>query len=362
MKILIFLSHPAQFLFYKNAITELRQRGHIIFILTKTKDVLSDLLDELGWDYFNILPEERGRSKFQIIYSLFIRDIRLYRFTRKYKVDLLMGTDASLAHIGKITGIPAITTLEDDYNVIKNLARLTYPFSTSILVPEVCDVGPWHKKKSGYNGYMKLAYLHPNWFTPDRNKVTIERDKPYYLIRLSGLSAHHDFNIKGISYSALDTIIDRLLKLGQVCISSEKKLPDKYASFQVKIPVSAMHHYLFFSEMIICDSQSMAVEAAMLGVPGIRVSSFAGKISVLEELENKYSLTYGFKPDAEKEIFLKLEELLATKDLKGVFQKRRYKMLSEKIDVTSFLVWFIENYPDSVEIMKSNPKFQYKFM
>lgn len=30
-------------------------------------------------------------------------------------------------------------------------------------------------------------------------------------------------------------------------------------------------------------------------------------------------------------------------------------MLSDKIDVTAFMVWFIENYPKSAKIMKENP-------
>jgi hypothetical protein len=36
-------------------------------------------------------------------------------------------------------------------------------------------------------------------------------------------------------------------------------------------------------------------------------------------------------------------------------------MLSEKIDVTAFLVWFIENYPESVTVMRQNPDYQYNF-
>jgi hypothetical protein len=35
--------------------------------------------------------------------------------------------------------------------------------------------------------------------------------------------------------------------------------------------------------------------------------------------------------------------------------------LKKKIDGTSILVWFIENYPKSKFIMKENPDFQYNF-
>jgi len=40
---------------------------------------------------------------------------------------------------------------------------------------------------------------------------------------------------------------------------------------------------------------------------------------------------------------------------------KREKMLKDQIDVTSFMVWFIENYPDSARIMKENPEFQERF-
>jgi uncharacterized protein len=36
-------------------------------------------------------------------------------------------------------------------------------------------------------------------------------------------------------------------------------------------------------------------------------------------------------------------------------------MLSENIDVTSFLIWFVGNYPESKAIMMHDPTFQYTF-
>jgi hypothetical protein len=32
-------------------------------------------------------------------------------------------------------------------------------------------------------------------------------------------------------------------------------------------------------------------------------------------------------------------------------------MLDDKIDVTAFYVWFIENYPQSVKMRKENPNY-----
>ncbi|MHC1703474.1 MAG: hypothetical protein AB9846_06155 [Tenuifilaceae bacterium] len=46
---------------------------------------------------------------------------------------------------------------------------------------------------------------------------------------------------------------------------------------------------------------------------------------------------------------------------KEIFQDNRRKMLEDKIDVTAFLVWFIEHYPDSAKIMKEDPDYQNSF-
>jgi hypothetical protein len=48
-------------------------------------------------------------------------------------------------------------------------------------------------------------------------------------------------------------------------------------------------------------------------------------------------------------------------NLKEEWRLRRDKMLSEKIDYTPFLTWFIESYPESHKIMKEDPGYQGRF-
>ena len=36
-------------------------------------------------------------------------------------------------------------------------------------------------------------------------------------------------------------------------------------------------------------------------------------------------------------------------------------MLSEKIDLTAYLTWFLENYPESFKIHKEEPEYQERF-
>ena len=184
MKILIYCSHPAQFLFYKFIIKKLQEKNHSVKILIKSKDVLEKLVIAEGFQYENILIEGRKDSKAGILIGLIKRLVRINKIVRNFKPDVLLGTDASIAQLGWLNKRPSIITLEDDAEVIPLLAKLAYPFAKHIIVPEICSVGKWKHKKIGYNAYMKLAYLHPKYFKPDNNIIQNTK-QPFFLIRLA---------------------------------------------------------------------------------------------------------------------------------------------------------------------------------
>ena len=363
MNVLFYLGHPAQYHFIKNSARQLLENGHQVKILIKTKDILEDLLKEDGWEYENIQKTYRKNSKFAILKASFDRTISVLKTARRFKADILIGTDSSIAQAGWLLRKPAITTLEDDIEVIGHLARLTYPFTTHIVVPTPCHVGKWEKKKIAYDGYMKLAYLHPKYFTPDENIVRNYGIKgKYVLIRLAKLVAHHDDGIGGLESSLVKDIITQVEEKGyRAYISSEVKLNVELEPYRLNIHYRDIHHVLSFASLLISDSQSMSVEAAMLGTPSIRFSDFKGRISVLEELEEKYQLTFGIKASEPSALKGTINELIMMTDVRTTFQERRRKMLKETIDVTAFITWLIENYPESRETMKKNPESQFNF-
>lgn len=363
MNILIYLGHPAQYHFIKHTARQLIADGHSVKLLIKTKDVLEDLLKEDGWEYENIQKTYRKNSKFAILKASFDRTLAVLKAAYKLKADILIGTDSSIAQAGWLLRKPAFTTLEDDIEVIGHLARLTYPFTTHIVVPTPCHVGKWAKKKIAYDGYMKLAYLHPNYFRPDeRIARSYGIEGKYVLIRLAKLVAHHDAGIGGLESSLVKDIVSQVEEKGyRAYISSEVKLSVELEPYRLNIHYRDIHHILAFASLLISDSQSMSVEAAMLGTPSIRFSDFKGRISVLEELEEKYQLTFGIKASEPGTLKEKIDELIKITDVRTIFQERRKRMLDEKIDVTAFITWFIENYPESRNIMKNNPDYQLRF-
>jgi predicted glycosyltransferase len=357
MKMLFYFGHPSQYLFLRNSINILKEHGATCNLVIKSKDVLERLLIENRESYINILPEGRRPGRMGILTGLIKRDLRLFMQVRNKHYDLLIGTDPSLAHIGFLKRIPVITVLEDDIEVIPQLARITFPFTSLILTPKGCKTGRHENKTIHYNGYMKLAYLHPRWFRKEAAKFK----QPYFLIRASGLAAYHDEGIAGFNVPLLEKIVSLLQEKGSVYISSEVPLKGSLKQYELNINPSGMQQVLANSYMLISDSQSMTMEAAMLGIPSVRFSDFAGRITVLEELEHIYGLTFGIRAHDPEKLFARINELLSIPYLGNEFASRRAKMLSDKIDVTAFLVWFFENYPQSVTLMKENPGYQLRF-
>ena len=128
-----------------------------------------------------------------------------------------------------------------------------------------------------------------------------------------------------------------------------------------------MHHVMAFASLYIGDSQTMAAEAGVLGVPFVRFNDFVGRIGYLNELENDYELGYGIKVSADGSVDRlceRVEALVAMKaeERQSLFQSRRQSMLSDKIDCAKFLTWFIENYPSSAqEVRSAGPDFWNRF-
>ena len=364
-RIAIFLGHPAHFHLFKNTANSLSKDGYDVLFLIKRKDIVEDLAKESGCQYVVVRDKERTDSgKLGLILSLVQMDCKVAKALRKYKPVLLAGTYTPF--LSRWTGVPVISCNEDDADVVPRFAKMSYPYAKDILTPVVCDNGKWNEKSIKYASYHELAYLHPNNFTPDKKVVEkyFSTERPYFIIRFAKLSAHHDSGIKGIDVDMALRLVEILKPHGDVYITSERPLETQLEPCRIKIDPIDMHHVMAFADLYIGDSQTMAAEAGVLGVPFVRFNDFVGRIGYLRELEDVYHLGYGIKASeqgSDDKMYSVVKELLVMSDRKVIWQQRRQKMLSEKIDYAQFLTWFIENYPESHMIMKDNPDYQYRF-
>ncbi len=332
-------------------------------VLITSKDVLEELVKQEGWKYTNIFPNGRKMKGVSPYVSsginFCITIYKLYRLTRKKKYDLFI-TDDLLVYIGKWNKVPSFVFLDDDLNIVKQFA-LVLSKADYILSPDITYIGKYNIKKIGFPGYKELAYLHPNHFKPNISVIKAFNPdlSPYFVLRLVSLRAYHDVGMKGLSNIQIRIIIETLEKKGKVYISAERELPAEFEKYRLQINPMQISHVLYYAQMLIGDSQTMTSEAAVLGTPAFRCNDFAGKISVMEEKEIKYGLSFNFSPSRFEEMMGKIESVLNTENYKNDFMNKRMNMLKDKIDLSLFMLWLFECYPSSVkEITNSGFSFE----
>lgn len=329
------MGHPAHYHNLKNCIRILEERGDEVLVVARGKDVLFDLIDTEDWEVVK-WPARSSGGKLSLVSNILKREVKLLALVRRFKPDLMAGTDLGITHVGKLLGIPSVVINEDDSHAIPLMAKLAFPYATALLAPNCCDQSPANHKKIGYEGYHELAYLHPDYFSPDRSLLPAEmRDaERYFILRFASLHAHHDDGRSGIDDELANELIELLRPFGKVFITSERKLSEGLEPFRIPVHPSVIHHAMAFADLYIGDSQTMAAEAAVLGVPSIRFNDFVGELSYLEELEHTYELTKGIKTNEPEILLNTAREWVENTSLKSLFAERRTKMLNATIDVT----------------------------
>ena len=342
MRIMIGVSHPKHVHFRKNVITNLLNNGHEVKIVARKKDITLQLLDAYGFDYEVVGTNYKGLIK--KAYSMIKSDIKLFNIARKFKPDILVGGSPYLAHVSRFIGKPHIGFTDTENATLVNW--LSNPFSDVICTPS-CYKGKIDPKKHvRYNGYEELAYLLPNYFKPDSSildNLGLKSDDKYIIIRFVAWDASHDISDKG--FINKKEVIDTLKQYGKLFISSEEKLPLEYQNYKIDLPPEKIHHLMYYATLFIGESASMACESAILGTPAIFVST--SRRGYTDELEEKYGLVYTFSDHVhgQAQALDKAIELLTNDRTKQEWARRRDIMLSEKIDVTDFIVDLILNYP-----------------
>jgi len=362
MRILIDIGHPAHVHLLRETLNKLKINGHEVFVTVKDITPAKKLLKIYGINYM-----ELGDKKDQLFWKAFSQlkyNWKIFNIVRKNNIALGVGTSITLAHVSRLTKMKSIILDDDDDEVQPLFVKYAHPYCNTLLSPDSLKGKRKKKDTIFYSGFHELAYLHPNRFKPESDifgEVDIKQEEPFFIMRFNVFKAHHDKGIQGLSLEQKIMLIKVLKNHGKIFITTEREIEPELKQYQLEISPEKIHSLIYYATMLIGDSQTMISEAAVLGTPAIRMNSFVGRISYLEEEEHKYGLTYGFKPNQFDEMISKIEELLKMPNLKKKWQKRRQIMLSDKIDVTTFMVWFLENYPESAQIMKANPDYQYNF-
>lgn len=339
MKVLFDLGHPAHVHLFRNSILLLRSRGHDVIITARKKDITLDLLDKFGLKYHFVGENKKGLLK--KAFNVLFLDLKLLQIAHKDKPNLIVSAGSPYAaHVAKLLKIKCFAFVDTEHANLT--ASLTFPFTTKIFTPR-CYLKNHGDKHIKYDGYHELAYLHPNHFIPDYNvyeELCLNPSEKCIVVRLVSWDASHDINDKG--FVDASAFLNILKSHGRLFISSEKNLPDAFECYRLTLSPEKIHSLLYFSDLYVGESATMASEAALLGIPSIFVSS--SRRSYTDELQDKYNLVYSYsggKKD-QSEALSKCLGILMDGNSKNEWKTKRDKMLNEKIDLTDYIVSRIE--------------------
>lgn len=375
MKILFSINHPSQYHMFKNVAKKLVAKENEVIFFIQSRGLIEKLVQSDGFQYkFSSSPKLRSffKRKYGIIIrgmiSLIQQEIRILRFCLSHKVNFLLGTDIAITHVGFLLKIPSLVFSDDDYVFTKPYCNMAYPFASYVITPNVVNVHKWKYKNISYLGTQKTAYLHPDFFQPDVSVIEKYnlKNKRYFLLRLVTFNALHDslhYVETGISESVLDKLIPMLEAKGQVLISFEGNYNRKYEKYVLNIDPEEIHSILYYADLFICDSQSMHVEAGLLGTPSIRSNKWVVskyKINVIDYLEKEFGMGYSISPNDSEELLKKVAELLNIKS-KKIMKEKREQFFKLNTNFSSFLYWILTNYPESIDKYKANNRIIDKF-
>lgn len=346
MNILFDVTHPAHLHLFRPTWEVLNAHGHSVYVAARDKDVLVDLLPHCEVQS-SVVSSAKG-GWIQKLLELGKRDIEILRLAKEHEVDLLVGSTFSIPHVGWLIGKPSIAFSEDDIEYKLDRGWNYRVFGSWICTPDALqdDLG---KRHITYPSYHELAYLHPDRFVPDPQVLAaldVEKGESFFILRSVALRAYHDNKAVGLDMEMRRRLVAELSQFGRVFLTTEGELSSDLERYQIRIPAVKMHDALYYASMLVSDSQTMTVEAAVLGTPAIRCNTFVGRCSIIEELEHKYGLTYGFLPTEQEEMLCRITELVHDKRLHEKWQRKRFRMLKDKIDLTPWIVDFLEGFAD----------------
>ena len=288
MKVLFDIYHLPHINFFKKAIYYIGPEKAILACVDRGK-----LIDVLKYEF----PEYKlyvfgnyryNKDPLSIIFRIVIpRIFKLIRLIMREKFSLVLtvGYQANIA--AGLLSVKNINFTDDPrkfhLKIIRRFANKTFIPSMNINDDKVTE----------YNAMKEWAYLSPTYFSPQVEELNKFKIQPYKYIFIREVSTK-TLNYKGQDEGLVLSVVGKIK--GKVLLSLEKKNNAfKYPSDWIILeePIGDIHTLVYYSKLLISSGDSMAREAAMLGVPsiylGMRDMSANEKL-IKENLLKKVSL------------------------------------------------------------------------
>ena len=335
MKLLIDILHPAHVHVFRNFISLIKKERHDVVVTARDKDVTFALLRAYKIEFIPL--SKISRYKIGLALELLYRTLKLFFIARREKPDVLLGCmGPSIVLVGKLLGIPTVVFYNNETATAVN--GWVQRFATSYITSTSFE-GTVKGRHITHPSYHELAYLHPAYFTPHKKilrDLGVQKNEKFVIVRFVSWQSSHDVGAQGITDRK--AFVEELARHAQVIITSEKPLPAAFEKYRLRIAPEKLHDLLAFASLCVGESATLACEAACLGVPAVYIANTLRGYT--NELQKEYELVYNFT--SQDEGLRMCVELLKRPLTKEEFSAKREKMLSEKTDLTAWMVRFVE--------------------
>lgn len=342
MNILFELNHPKHYYQFRYLINNYKNNGDEVLILARDKDVLLKVLEEEGQQY-----QVFGKHGKGIYWKIVFLPKLLFTYLRiawAFKADFIL-SKASIYAVLLKPFIKSKIVISPDSEVVWLTKKIVAPLANIIVTPNTYQLN--HGKNHKWiNGFFEETYLSPLSFQADESIIgKYNLRVPYFVLRFISWDANHDIGNWGFSDEQKILLCELLSKHGQVIVSAERnKIPKEIEKYLIQVPPSMIHHVLYFSNLYIGDSQTMATESALLGTPSFRFNSFVGEndMSNFIRLEKDLGLLSNFSDF--DELYGSVLKIITEKDSKNSWMNKRNNYFNNKNDINKQFLEIINEY------------------
>jgi len=337
MRYLFFTNTPAHVHLYRNAVAELRDRGHEVRVLARDYGCTLDLAD-----YYDLPYEVYGKldtTKFSLARQLPVHYVNVVRKARAFDPDRIFGMGGYAAHAGLATGASVVLVTDSENTHFDH--AVSRPFADAFLTPHTFDKDLGEKHRV-FRGFKECAYLHPEVYEPSadvRDELGVGPDEEFVLVRLNAFGSHHDVGEEGFTPEMRRRLLEELAEEATVFVSDEGGDLD-FSSVPARpydLHPARIHDALAEASLLVADTQTMVTEAALLGTPAIRSNSFVGEddLGNFVELE-RAGLVYNL--EAFEAVLDTATTLLGREGVASEWARRRDSFVADKVNLTDLVV------------------------
>lgn len=357
MKVWIDICHTPQYNFYRELILQLLKRGDEVFITIlkrgKTPTIvqreLIAMVELLPTEQRNVRIYEVGRHRMTkwsaLVEANLLRLILLFFWRLVHHVDLAFGNGMQPAIIQALFHGPSYSFDDDPQTMdLKPKAR----FNTE------CNFCLYEDQKTAaYGGTVHVlrclkewAYLAPNVFHPNvaaLDKYNVLPKQYIFLREVSVGTVNYAFQAPQAILAVKDMIANTGLKV--LFSLEEKHRRNEYPADWILLqePIEDIHSLMYYSAGLVSSGDSMAREAALLGIPayylGTRHSMPANlAASKVANLHNEVTIPFeqwiNSVCDSQKSVDERVKEQ----------QTLRNKIDYEFIDINAYMLSLVEKF------------------